>query len=303
MDSAFDPYISQLDTCDYFKKIIRVPDIRNRKVKGLRQILSNIFFYRKNVNEYFRQFINHEKLIRLIGDSEVNVFSTTLLFQKYLFFNFPNNYFRILEDGLIVYRKINNPITRIIKIIHNIPDRPSDHIFKEIWVSNPKKLPNKSKIKAKAFDINLYIQQLNQEQKNALADFFLNKFELINTTAKTILVITQPLSEDGFISEEYKIHLYKKIIEGFQKDGYKIYLKSHPREKTQYDKTISEIDEVISGNFPLEILNLNPLIKFDKGITIFSSALNNCDFIGEKIFLGENWDSKIYAELQKRFKM
>ena len=97
--------------------------------------------------------------------------------------------------------------------------------------------------------------------------------------------------------------MYKKIIEGFQKDGYKIYLKSHPREKTQYDKTISEIDEVISGNFPLEILNLNPLIKFDKGITIFSSALNNCDFIGEKIFLGENWDSKIYAELQKRFKM
>ncbi len=303
MDSAFDAYEAQLLSCSYFDDVIGVKDLRNRKIKGLKEVLANIFFYRKQVNKYFDRFVEKGKLEELIGDSEINVFSTTLLFQKYLFFNFGKNYFRILEDGLIVYREIKNPITRAIKLIHGIPDRPADSFFKEIWVSQPDQLPNKARAKSKKFELTDLVENLSREKKKEVVDFFLKDLSIQKNNIKNALIITQPLSEDNFISEQYKINLYKKIAREYKAKGYQVYLKNHPREKTSYQEVIPEIDGIIPGSFPLEVLNLNQSVQFDKGITIFSSALHNCNFINEKVFLGESWDPKIHSELQKRFKM
>ena len=303
LDSAFDSYHTQLKNHPYFDEVISVPDVRNRNIRGLRAMIKNIFFYRKEVNQYFTQFIDQTELDKFMTDAEINVFSTTLLFQKFIFFNYTNHDFRILEDGLLVYRKIHNPITRLIKLLHAVPDRPSDKIFKEIYVTNPENLPNNIQGKAKKMDLDLLVNNLDENEKEELAEFFLKDFISDNKGIKKLLIITQPLSEDGFITEEYKIHLYKKISQEYSQKGYTVYLKPHPREKTNYASLLPKEGKIIPGSFPLEIFNLKSLITFDTGITIFSSALKNSNFIKNKIFLGEEWDDKIFKELQNRFKM
>lgn len=303
LDAAFDSYHTAIQNCSYFEQVIAVPDLRNRRIKGLGAILKNIFFYRREVNQYFRQETCQADIDRLMKEAEINVFSTTLLFQKFLFFNYPKHYFRILEDGLLVYREIHNPITRIIKFIHSVPDRPSDALFREICVAHPEKLPARVQSKAQKLTSDTLVKTLNSQEKQELTDFFLKDFAPDTEHSKSLLIITQPLSEDHFVSEEYKLDLYKKIADDYHKKGYQIYLKMHPRETSNYSLVLPADGKIIPASFPLEILNLHPSLTFEKGITLFSSALNNCDFIEEKLFLGEQWDSKIFAELQKRFKI
>jgi hypothetical protein len=303
LDSAFSPLISQLKQCEYFDEMIGIPDIRHVKSRSILGRVKNLLFFPSIVNTHFEKLCDLKNLQNTIANSEINVFATTTLFLKYIFINFPHNHYRILEDGLITYRKVHNPISRIIQLIHGVPYRSSDSIFKEIWVSHPQNLPLNAQKKAKKVILEDYIKPLSPLQKTNVVDFFLKDLQINNSKENKILVITQPLSEDGYISEAYKISLYKKIVDQYSRQNSKIYLKKHPREKTNYENEIPSLDGLIPGNFPLEILNLNPFIKFKTGITIFSSALENCNFIEEKIYLGEEWDPKIHNELQNRFKM
>lgn len=76
------------------------------------------------------------------------------------------------------------------------------------------------------------------------------------------------MSEDGAITEEEKVKLYKEIIEGYSDEN--IVIKTHPREKTEYKKYFPKA-LIITEKFPLEVVALLN-IGFKEVVTIFSTA-------------------------------
>jgi len=105
-----------------------------------------------------------------------------------------------------------------------------------------------------------------------------------NLKYKSIVLFTQPLSEDNVLTEEEKISLYKTIIGNYDQE--KLVIKTHPRETTNYRDYFPNI-EVFNENYPSEILDVLG-IRFEKAVTIFSTAVyvyskENIIFYGTKI--------------------
>lgn len=79
----------------------------------------------------------------------------------------------------------------------------------------------------------------------------------------------------------------------------KIYIKAHPREKTNYKEVFKNFNiEVIENTFPIELfLLLN--IKFDKVITLFSTGALNFKGKAEVEFIGTEKYPKLYERFGK----
>ena len=161
-----------------------------------------------------------------------------------------------------------------------------------IQVQRPGELPSRIRDKAKKLNLKHLSNKLSENQIEKIFRIFgLPKFDL-NKIKNGVLLITQPLSEDGFISEKEKLDLYKKIIDE-NTFGKPIFLKPHPREETNYNEVFQENINYIPRAFPLEIFNLQSSIKFQVGITIWSSSIKNLECVKEKIFLGVEYDSRL----------
>jgi hypothetical protein len=84
---------------------------------------------------------------------------------------------------------------------------------------------------------------------------------------KKRVLLTQPLSEDGFLSEKEKMHLYFRITDYIGREN--LVIKKHPRDISNYDCCNVES---ITANIPLQLLSLNG-IRFTEAITISSTAV------------------------------
>ena len=80
------------------------------------------------------------------------------------------------------------------------------------------------------------------------------------------------LTEDGYMLEEYKINLYKDIIEYIKKEKYQVILKKHPRDNSIYNLDTDVIN--LSKDFPAEVLNYMH-INFELSISICSGIIYN----------------------------
>lgn len=105
----------------------------------------------------------------------------------------------------------------------------------------------------------------------------------------TSILFTQPLSEDNILSEETKIALYKKII-----NGQHIAIKPHPREITIYKKYFPK-NIILESNVPIELLTLMG-IKFKKAYTLFSTSVLSFPYPIEIYFTG----TSIHPDLVKK---
>lgn len=90
---------------------------------------------------------------------------------------------------------------------------------------------------------------------------------------KTTIIFTQPLSEDGLISEQEKIQYYKNTLKSIPVPPDKIVIKTHPREGTNYKKIFPDIF-IFNKNIPQEILNFCG-VRFKQAYTISSTAAIN----------------------------
>lgn len=187
---------------------------------------------------------------------------------------FLNSYFfYLLEDGTydysekVIRKNINNKnikkiyLTGIAPILKEIPKKVEIINLKQLW-------NNKTK----------------NEQQEILEIFSFNKEIIEDLKERNIILYTQPLSEDRIISEKEKIELYSKIISNYPRE--KLLLKIHPREKTNYKEIFKEI-LILEQNFPAELFELLE-IKFEKGVTLFSTAVLNSglkeiDFYGTEV--------------------
>ncbi|WP_156144609.1 glycosyltransferase family 52 [Vibrio hyugaensis] len=157
-----------------------------------------------------------------------------------------------------------------------------------IYLQHPEKSPTDIKHKVKKLEIEKIFNNLTKEQKGIIFKLFSVPLDLASGGT---IILTQPLSEDGFMPERKKIDIYKSMLNG---NG-TFYLKPHPREKTDY-KRVLESDNVIviDKKFPFELINFIG-IKFEKVMTVSSGAIYNFHYPIEAVVYG----TEQYPELVK----
>lgn len=257
--NKFMDYIEMYKYYKNIKNILEVNNFFNKKIY-LQDHLESSFYFLDKIEECF-----------LIEDGLKNYDEVNLL--KI------NNMNEKIKYNEIFKEKILKGINKKYKIL-GLSEK-----IKKIYLTGITEIPELIKDKVEIINLKEKWEKLSFEEKEEILRIFdLKNSDLIKwqKLENRILLITQPLSEDGIISEKEKIEIYKEIVEKNKLEN--IMIKSHPREKTNYKNIFPNI-ELIEGKFPLEILMLLG-INFKEVITIFSTAaLNfkgrtNVNFIG-----------------------
>ncbi|WP_214766974.1 MULTISPECIES: polysialyltransferase family glycosyltransferase [unclassified Exiguobacterium] len=207
-------------------------------------------------------------------------FSETYLFtwNPYYFFRTSNLYFKNFKSKktiLIQESKLSYLFTKpsvfkeyLLKLMGVSFVKDKKNMINEVRVSDPKKFEMIDFLNLK--DINNF--ELSSEDKKNILDFFIRKksdFDrIIDISKEKVIILTQPLSEDGYESEDRKIYLYEEIVDEY-KYTHKIFIKPHPRDTSDYSKLNVT---VINKNFPSELFEFVN-VEFDVSIGVCTSAV------------------------------
>lgn len=137
-------------------------------------------------------------------------------------------------------------------------------------------------------------QRLTAEDKSCLLGIFLEDRERLvkqltegKNHENKILILTEPLCD-----LETRERIFRDIIELYGK-GMQIILKPHPRDLLDYEKCFPGC-VVLSGKFPMEMMNFLPDIHVKKVISVFTVP-TSIGFAEETVFLGEDFMDKYEA--------
>ena len=137
-------------------------------------------------------------------------------------------------------------------------------------------------------------QRLTAEDKSCLLEIFLEDRERLvkqltegKNHENKILILTEPLCD-----LETRERIFRDIIELYGK-GMQIILKPHPRDLLDYEKCFPGC-VVLSGKFPMEMMNFLPDIHVKKVISVFTVP-TSIGFAEETVFLGEDFMDKYEA--------
>ncbi|TCP95520.1 glycosyl transferase family 52 [Cricetibacter osteomyelitidis] len=178
--------------------------------------------------------------------------------------------FFLIEDGVRNYHF--HAYERSFK--NKLFSTPSFGLYrnvKKIFLSQKtQNLPKEILDKVEFFDIHSLWNGKTEEEKLLILSFFnIDKDKLQNLNEKKYILYTQPLSEDGIISEYEKVKMYQNIIANYS--IHDLVIKPHPREVTDYNLFFLKA-MLFDKDYPSEILELLD-IKFEKAITLFSTAI------------------------------
>lgn len=223
-----------------------------------------------------------------ISQSDINLFHHKGLSSGYFILKFPKNFFRMLEDGSRNYFSEISPMKHFRRkyLLNTFVGEGLDDCVKEIHVQHPERLPAPTRHKGVKLELKQMQQNLSRDENQRILNVFMNNQSVDLKDDKKLLLITQTLSEDRYTTEEYKIDLYRKIIQDHAA-GYKLYIKPHPRETTDYRKKLDCDFTEIPRSFPMEMFDLMKNITFDRGITISCNPIFNIDCVRDKIMLGK----------------
>lgn len=260
------------------------------------------FFQKKKI-----EYQNYKKLNSILSNSkEIKVYLQDHLPEAEYFLEKFNCY--LLEDGTDSYnlKKINRnqkeyrrkkyKIRLLRKLLGGALRRYPKYGFSNkvigIYMNGFFEIPNELKKKVIKLDIKKLFNSLTNEEKEKLFNIFSLKLDILNKIENKILLLTQPLSEDGVMIENEKIGLYKDIQKKFKGN---FVIKSHPREQTDYRKYFPEV-YILPKNFPAELF-LFIDAKLSEVVTIFSTAALNLKGSYKISFLG----TRDYPKLLERF--
>lgn len=137
-------------------------------------------------------------------------------------------------------------------------------------------------------------ERLTEADKDCLLGIFLeNKKKLVEQLAQgdnhenKILVLTEPLCD-----LKTRERIFRDII-GLYGKGSQVILKPHPRDVLDYEALFPDC-VVLSGSFPMEMMNFLPDIHVKKVISVFTVP-SSIRFAEETVFLGEDFMDKYEA--------
>lgn len=264
-------------------------EFRNTKSKFIKKL--SLLFYKKKLLMVFDGKYNfYLKYYKILNKSRINLFWGYHPLSRYLMIK--HNNLKFIEEGNGVYyvNRKHRLLKSIVRKIIGLPDiNGTDKNVKEVEVSYPDKLIKELQKKAVVLNIKSLEENLTTQEKHEILSLYFNdeyKFEERYLYQDNLaIIITQPFSEDGDLTEDAKIKIYKNVIEKLSLGHYKVLIKAHPREKTNYAKIFNNKNVIIlPKEFPLELINLLGN-KVKLGITVSSTALKNLNCVEKKIFL------------------
>lgn len=220
----------------------------------------------------FKKIISEIKLIYFCYKNKIEFKKTVVYGADHILgssFFLSKCLFYLIEDGTENYQTKN--YKRSLKNrLFSLPKFGMHKNVKKIYLTRNDNIPDCIKEKVEVINIHqLWKNKTKEEQDEILFLLSVDKNKLENLKHKSIVLFTQPLSEDNVLTEEEKIALYKTIIGNYDQE--KLVIKTHPRETTNYRNYFPNI-EVFSENYPSEILDVLG-IRFEKVVTIFSTAV------------------------------
>ena len=140
----------------------------------------------------------------------------------------------------------------------------------------------------------LLVKHLSQDDKDQIVKLFLKnidelkeKFISGENHEHKVLILTEPLC-----SLEVREKIFRDVISE-QGQNAQVILKPHPRDVLDYEKLFSEYI-VLSGKFPMEIMNFIPELQVDKVVSILTVP-DGIHFAKEVVFLGEDYMDRYEA--------
>lgn len=189
--------------------------------------------------------------------------------QDHLFYSFAvlGKKFTLLEDGLGNYVQHSSSVQSRMRefLLQGKEWGYSDKAI-NVLLTGIEKIPDGLAKKVTLVDTNDLWRRKTSSEKARIKKIFNVEFTIDNDSENgTIVLLTQPFSEDGVISEYDKIGIYREILNNYQSN---VIIKPHPRESTNYSTHFPD-HTVLSGSFPFQLVaqELEPL----KIVTCFSS--------------------------------
>lgn len=267
------------DNVHYYKNLVkRIEDIGIRVVlinKGgiVRRLfgiseLNNRMILRKTIREVGSKK-NEYLMINMSWNKQVVVYPASL------FFTYCKNAI-FIEEGAQLWQtpKESTLYTYCLRLYGNQLNWWRSDKIEYVYAHNPQKLIDLGvpKHKAKSFNLQQIIETYDDLKKKKLCELFVEKTvlaKLMGDNVRKCIVFTQPLSEDGYVSENEKKALFKEICDFYSSYG-EVYLKKHPRDNTEYD-SINAIS--INDRFPSEVLSILG-INFYVAVGLCTSAID-----------------------------
>lgn len=169
-------------------------------------------------------------------------------------------------------------------------------------------LPHTLNMQRTIVNIKEFWQQSSIDKQNYILNIFGVEKDIINNLSnKKVILFSSPFVDDGIISEEEQITIYRDAISKYNQEN--IIIKKHPRDTIDYRKHFNNV-LVFDKPIPSQLFNLiGP--KYETAITIFSTAVLDFDYdlniewIGTKVnpkLLAEFGDQKLEDYISKRNK-
>lgn len=209
-------------------------------------------------------------------------------------YSFFKGKFYVIEDGTMTYLEVKNEYEKEKsrsffskwkrKRKGKIATCGVSSKVEKVYLRGILPTPDCLQHKVEYMDIYSLWKQKSMEEKKWILHFFdFQKKHLELLQSKKTILFTQPLSEDGIMTEEEKIGIYRKILE--KEEIKELVIKAHPRETTEYTKYFDGVS-VLQEKTPFELYLLHGL-RGKRVITLFSTAVYGLsDF--EVIFYGTN---------------
>lgn len=134
---------------------------------------------------------------------------------------------------------------------------------------------------------NQMFKSLSEEEIDSIARVFNYQPVSSPSIGDCFLLLTQPLSEDGYVSHSEKIEIYKYLAQKYAVGT--LYIKAHPREKEDYTKIFPNAIVIKNNKIPIELFLLKEKIHFKRVISTFTSAMDTIFCADEKIQMGLEW--------------
>lgn len=179
-----------------------------------------------------------------------------------------------IEEGVLTPINPPQPKYKVImkRLLGGSVNYYRDEKLKGVFIQNPELYPTEWKEKLKRLEVKPMLDLLDDKTKKMLLKVFLGDFigELNTAIGNDVgIVYTQPLSEDGYITESEKQKYFLEMVTYYKKYGRPV-VKIHPRDITEYQ--FPDDVTVLPTYFPSELLALLD-IRFKYAVGICTSAV------------------------------
>lgn len=276
------------------KKInIKVLDFINQEEKSK---------IKKGVNYYIQKINYLIWAVKILSTQNIE----NIFLNDDLDISIPFRFFKysILEDGTINYDKNlmeayserpKNLKEKIKMYIKLAPPNYKAYGFSDkvekIYLTGLAPILKELEKKVEIINLKELWNKKSEDDKKAILEIFGVDKIITDEMSKKILFLTQPFSEDNFITLEEEMEMYENILKNY--DMKNVIIKTHPRETKNYKLYFPKI-EIVDFKFPAELFSITGA-KFKKIVTVTSTSALNLAEDSELEFLG----SKIHPKLFK----